>query len=121
MSHFTKVNGAGITDPQAFFQACFDLGIDGERAENTMVRGWRGRTVWANHVLKRSNGYDIGLIRNDHGKLEIVADFMGCSVPGNVIMQHALKNQIAARYKRLGFRVAVETDENKNLVVNLTR
>lgn len=137
MSHFTKLDKADITDPKAFVAAAQELGFDGKVEEDTQLRGFDGNTLKAD-VAIRCKKYDLGIVKNERGRYDMIADFWGLRMQGlpeklqnmgvstDEGIQHALlrtttKHSLMSTYKRKGFMARVQEDEKHNITVTLTR
>jgi hypothetical protein len=142
MSHFTKLDRAQITDPEAFVEACAEIGlVDVLRADsNGMVRikDYFGKQTDVD-VAVAAGKYHVALARNpDTGKYDMVADWWGVrnalAALGNREWQRArdsdlqdfllrttTKNSIVSRYRRKGFRAEIQEDESHNIKIRLRR
>ena len=80
MSHFTKCD-LKMTNVEALKKALGDMElnvVEAEAGQSVVVRGYRGQTLAAD--LKIDMGtYDIGVVKNDDGTLDLVADWWGVS------------------------------------------
>lgn len=76
MSHFTTIK-VEIRNGEILHQVLQELGYRVER--HAKVRGYQGRQVEADYVIRQSNGYDLGF-RQDDDRYELVADFWGAKI-----------------------------------------
>lgn len=78
MSHFTKCE-LKMTNLAAIKAALADLAVSFQAAEehqSVTVRGYQGDTLEA--AIKIDMGkYDIGVVANEHGTYDLVADWWG--------------------------------------------
>lgn len=135
MSHFTKLDRAQITSPEAFIAACAELGFDQVNRE-CKIKDFYGKEITADLAIKCGK-YDLALVKNETGKYDMVADWWGVrGVMGqsaadkkigndtdlqDFLLRHTTKHTIINKYRREGFRADVSEDENQNLNVKLTR
>jgi hypothetical protein len=98
MSHFTRCD-LKLTNPEALKRALGDLGLEVQEAgagQSVSVRGWRGQTLDA--AMKVDLGtYDLGVVRDEHGGLELVADWWGIETTKGVT-EEEWKTRIRQRY-----------------------
>lgn len=137
MSHFTKLDKANIKSPQAFIEACKELGLTNIKENNVITDYYGNKTTAA--VSVKVGEYDIGLQENDAGNFDMIADWWGVrkqNLPGemtskmksktedeiqNCMLRYTTKHTITARYKKAGYKVNVSENEDRSLVVNLTK
>jgi hypothetical protein len=98
MSHFTKCD-LKMTNVEALKKALADMElnvIEAEAGQQVVVRGYRGQTLQAD--LKIDMGkYDIGVVKNDDGTLDLVADWWGVETTKGV-SEEELKTRLKQRY-----------------------
>lgn len=76
MSHFTQIKTKAI-NKQAIKRALKRLYPNYEVVEDSVVRGWMGRTQKADVVLKAKQGdYDLGFVKQSDGTFSSVAESM---------------------------------------------
>ena len=71
MSHFTEIK-TQIKDITALRAACKELGL--ELIENADARGYGGRCLHGDYVIKLKGPYDIAVQRQTDGSFNLVAD-----------------------------------------------
>ena len=129
MSHFTKCD-LKMTNYEALKKALADMELAFQEAEENQtvsVRGYRGQTLDAS--LKIDMGtYDIGVVKQDDGTLDLVADWWGVETTKGV-SEEELKTKLKQRYayhnvlmacEAKGYTVEEEVNEEDgtiNLVV----
>lgn len=98
MSHFTKCD-LKMTNVEALKKALADMElnvVEAEAGQSVVVRGYRGQTLSAD--LKIDMGtYDIGVVKNDDGTLDLVADWWGVETTKGV-SEEELKTRLKQRY-----------------------
>lgn len=98
MSHFTKCD-LKMTNLEALKKALADLElnvVEAAQGQSVVVRGYRGQTLEA--ALKVDMGtYDIGVVKNDDGTLDLVADWWGVETTKGV-SEEELKTRLKQRY-----------------------
>ena len=98
MSHFTKCD-LKMTNVEALKKALADMEmnvVEAEAGQQVVVRGYRGQTLSAD--LKIDMGtYDIGVVKNDDGTLDLVADWWGVETTKGV-SEEELKTRLKQRY-----------------------
>jgi hypothetical protein len=98
MSHFTKCD-LKMTNVEALKKALVDMElnvVEAAEGQSVMVRGYRGQTLEAS--LKIDMGtYDIGVVKNDDGTLDLVADWWGVETTKGV-SEEELKTRLKQRY-----------------------
>ena len=108
MSHFTKCE-LKMTNLAAIKAALADLQMEFEAAEEQQlvtVRGYRGDTLKA--AIKVDMGqYDIGVIANEHGTYDLVADWWGVETTKGV-SEAEFKDQLSQRYQYHNVKQACE-------------
>jgi hypothetical protein len=108
MSHFTKCE-LKMTNLAAIKAALKDLAMDFEFAEENQqvtVRGYRGDTLKA--AIKINMGqYDIGVIANEHGTYDLVADWWGVETTKGV-SEAEFKDQLSQKYQYHNVKMACE-------------
>ena len=108
MSHFTKCE-LKMTNLAAIKAALADLQMKSEFAEEhqqVTVRGYRGDTLKA--AIKIDMGqYDIGVIANEHGTYDLVADWWGVETTKGV-SEAEFKDQLSQRYQYHNVKQACE-------------
>lgn len=129
MSHFTKCD-LKMTNYEALKKALADMELAFQEAEegaSVSVRGYRGQTLDAS--LKIDMGtYDIGVVKQQDGTLDLVADWWGVETTKGV-SEEELKTRLKQRYayhnvlmacEAKGYSVEEEVNEEDgtiNLVV----
>ena len=108
MSHFTKCE-LKMTNLAAIKAALADLQMKFEAAEENQqvtVRGYRGDTLKA--AIKVDMGqYDIGVIANEQGTYDLVADWWGVETTKGV-SEAEFKDQLSQRYQYHNVKQACE-------------
>jgi hypothetical protein len=108
MSHFTKCE-LKMTNLAAIKAALADLALDFQFAEENQqvtVRGYRGDTLKA--AIKINMGqYDIGVIANEHGTYDLVADWWGVETTKGV-SEEEFKHQLSQKYQYHNVKMACE-------------
>ena len=98
MSHFTKCD-LKMTNVEALKKALADMEmnvVEAEAGQQVVVRGYRGQTLSAD--LKIDMGtYDIGVVKNDDGTLDLMADWWGVETTKGV-SEEELKTRLKQRY-----------------------
>jgi hypothetical protein len=98
MSHFTKCD-LKMTNFEALKKALADMElsvVEAAEGQSVVVRGYRGQTLEAS--LKIDMGtYDIGVVKNDDGTLDLVADWWGVETTKGV-SEEELKTRLKQRY-----------------------
>ena len=98
MSHFTKCD-LKMTNVEALKKALADMEmnvVEAAAGQQVVVRGYRGQTLSAD--LKIDMGtYDIGVVKNDDGTLDLVADWWGVETTKGV-SEEELKTRLKQRY-----------------------
>jgi hypothetical protein len=98
MSHFTKCD-LKMTNYEALKKALVDMElnvVEAAEGQLVVVRGYRGQTLEAS--LKIDMGtYDIGVVKNDDGTLDLVADWWGVETTKGV-SEEELKTRLKQRY-----------------------
>jgi hypothetical protein len=98
MSHFTKCD-LKMTNVEALKKALADMElnvVEAEAGQQVVVRGYRGQTLQAD--LKIDMGtYDIGVVKNEDGTLDLVADWWGVETTKGV-SEEELKTRLKQRY-----------------------
>jgi hypothetical protein len=129
MSHFTKCD-LKMTNYEALKKALADMELafqEANEGQSVSVRGYRGQTLDAS--LKIDMGtYDIGVVKQDDGTLDLVADWWGVETTKGV-SEEELKTRLKQRYayhnvlmacEAKGYTVEEEVNEEDgtiNLVV----
>ena len=129
MSHFTKCD-LEMTNYEALKKALADMELafqEAQEGQTVSVRGYRGQTLDAS--LKIDMGtYDIGVVKQDDGTLDLVADWWGVETTKGV-SEEELKTRLKQRYayhnvlmacEAKGYSVEEEVNEEDgtiNLVV----
>ena len=108
MSHFTKCE-LKMTNLAALKAALEDLQLKFEMAEEgqtVTVRGYRGDTLQA--AIKIDMGqYDVGVVANEHGTYDLVADWWGVETTKGV-SEEELKHQLSQKYQYFNVKQACE-------------
>lgn len=108
MSHFTKCD-LKMTNIEALKKALADMELDVVEAaegQSVVVRGYRGQTLEAS--LKIDMGtYDIGVVKNDDGTLDLVADWWGVETTKG-LSEEELKTRLKQRYAYHNVLIACE-------------
>jgi hypothetical protein len=98
MSHFTKCN-MKITNLVALRRALEDLKYNFKQAEqgqNVEVRGWRGQKLAAEISIDMGK-YDIGVVKNENGTYDLVADWWGVETTQGITEQE-FSEELNQRY-----------------------
>ena len=124
MSHFTKLDRAQITSPEAFKKAAKELGFT-EIKENAEMRGFMGNRQKADVVASRPGcAYDVGIVKAG-SKYDLISDWWGVRQtidnPEDAFVRLTTKHTIVDTYRRQGFMAQVKTDIHNNITVTLTR
>lgn len=88
MSHFTTIQ-TQIRDLVALRAACIELGVS--LVENTVARGYNGRTHKGEYVIKLKGIYDIAVNQQRDGSYGLTCDWYNDHVA----------NEVGANYGRL--------------------
>lgn len=72
MSHFSAIR-VQIKNGDVLKEALQALGYRVQQAAE--VRGYRGEKTFADYVIQRSNGYDVGFRKGTDDNYEIISDF----------------------------------------------
>jgi hypothetical protein len=88
MSHFTTIQ-TQIRDLVALRAACIELGVS--LVENTVARGYNGRTHKGDYVIKLKGIYDIAVNRQQDGTYGLTCDWYNNHV----------EKEVGANYGRL--------------------
>ena len=123
MSHFTKVDTVEIKDIKSFVKAAAELGF--EKIESKTMNGYQGNKMKAEVVVRKKGcQYDIGLVKQKSGKLDLIADWWGVNQTlrdaANKISQLTTKHTIKSKYAKLGF-LAKTTVKDGRVILRLTR
>jgi hypothetical protein len=109
MSHFTKCD-LKMTNYEALKKALADMALEFQEAEegaSVSVRGYRGQTLDAS--LKIDMGtYDIGVVKQQDGTLDLVADWWGVETTKGV-SEEELKTKLKQRYAYHNVLMACES------------
>ena len=108
MSHFTKCE-LKMTNLAAIKAALADLQMKSEFAEENQqvtVRGYRGDTLQGKLCVNMGQ-YDIGVIANEHGTYDLVADWWGVETTKGV-SEAEFKDQLSQRYQYHNVKQACE-------------
>ncbi|HEY9663399.1 MAG TPA: DUF1257 domain-containing protein [Allocoleopsis sp.] len=108
MSHFTTIK-VEIKNGEILHQVLQELGY---RVEcHGKVRGYQGRKVEADYVIRQPNGYDLGF-RRDGDLYELVADFWGAKIDQrsflDSINQKYAHKMLMMTVKEQGFDIETE-------------
>lgn len=128
MSHFSKVK-TQIKDKSILISALKELEYTVK--ENTMIKGYQGKTLKGDVVVKTGGAYDVGFV-NENDNFNMIADWWGLrKIIG--IGEKAFLNKVQKEYtvqkvlkeaKRKGYRVQSrkieETGEVKLVIVRRT-
>lgn len=98
MSHFTKCN-MKITNLVALRRALEDLKYNftqAEEGQHVEVRGWRGQKLNAEISINMGK-YDIGVVKNENGTYDLVADWWGVETTQGVTEQE-FSEELNQRY-----------------------
>ena len=109
MSHFTKCD-LKMTNYEALKKALADMELmfqEAEEGQTVSVRGYRGQTLDAS--LKIDMGtYDIGVVKQQDGTLDLVADWWGVETTKGV-SEEELKTRLKQRYAYHNVLMACES------------
>jgi hypothetical protein len=98
MSHFTKCN-MKITNLVALRRALEDLKYNftqAEQGQHVEVRGWRGQKLNAEIAINMGK-YDIGVVQNENGTYDLVADWWGVETTQGITEQE-FSEELNQRY-----------------------
>ena len=108
MSHFTKCD-LKMTNVEALKKALADMElnvVEAAAGQQVVVRGYRGQTLQAD--LKIDMGtYDIGVVKQQDGTLDLVADWWGVETTKGV-SEAEFKDQLSQRYQYHNVKQACE-------------
>ncbi|MBP0016811.1 MAG: DUF1257 domain-containing protein [Cyanobacteria bacterium SBLK] len=120
MSHFSTIK-VQIKSGEILNDVLQELGYAVEC--NAEIRGYKGKTITADYVIRRSNHYDIGFRQNGE-TYEIVADFWGVNLDRqqfvNSIVQKYAHKTLLATVQEQGFNLEEQetlTDGTVRVVV----
>lgn len=108
MSHFTKCE-LKMTNLAALKAALADLQLKFEAAEENQqvtVRGYRGDTLKAAMRIDMGQ-YDIGVVANEHGSYDVVADWWGVETT-NGTSEAMFKEMVSQKYQYHNVKMACE-------------
>jgi hypothetical protein len=120
MSHFTKCE-MKITNLVALKRALDDLKLkytSAEQNQDVQVRGWRGQKLAAEISIDMGK-YDIGVVKNENGTYDLVADWWGVETTQGVT-EKEFSEQLNQRYayqrvveacEQNGYEMAEQKDE----------
>ena len=130
MSHFTKCD-LKMTNVEALKKALADMElkvVEAAEGQSVVVRGYRGQTLAAD--LKIDMGtYDIGVVKNEDGTLDLVADWWGVETTKGV-SEEELKTKLKQRYayhnvlmacEAKGYTVEEEVDQEDGSIQLVVR
>ena len=108
MSHFTKCE-LKLTNLAAIVAALKDMELkfqEAEAGQQVVVRGYRGDTIKA--AIKVDMGqYDVGIVANENGTYEVLADWWGVETTKGVSQQE-FEHQLNQRYQYHNVKQACE-------------
>lgn len=108
MSHFTTIR-VEIKNGEVLHQVLRELGYRVE--QHGKVRGYQGKRIDADYVIRQSNGYDLGF-RQEGDTYELIADFWGANIDPqkflNPISQKYAHKLLMMTVKEQGFDVETE-------------
>ena len=108
MSHFTTVK-TEIRDAEALKSACAELGFG--FMENARARGFNGRTLKGDYVLRLKGPYDIAVSRTAGGAMALACDWWDGHVENEAgpgygrLLQIYGVHKTAAEARRKGYTV----------------
>ncbi len=108
MSHFTKC-ALKMTNLQALKKALADMQLEFTEAEQqqlVQVRGYRGDKLQAKLSINMGR-YDIGVVENTDGTMDIIADWWGVETTKGV-SEEEFKHQLSQRYQYHNVKQACE-------------
>ena len=106
MSHFTKV-ATKINDLVSLKKALDQLGWKYQsNEEGVVVRGYKGQTLNAEMSIDMGK-YDIGVVKNEAGSYELIADWWGIETTRGVTEEEAVK-ELNAKYAYQRVLVALQ-------------
>ena len=108
MSHFTKC-ALKMTNLQAIKKALEDMKLNvkyAEQGQQVMVRGYRGDSLQAAMSIDMGR-YDIGVVDNQDGTYDIVADWWGVETTKGV-SEEEFKNTLSQKYQYHNVKQACE-------------
>ena len=120
MSHFTKCE-LKIKNLEALKKALADLDLnfsENEQGQAATVRGYRGQTMEAALSINMGK-YDVGVVQNQSGEYELVADWWGVETTKGVTEEEFQQN-LKRRYAYHNVLMACEdkgysVEEEENL------
>lgn len=120
MSHFTKCE-LKLKNLEAIKRAAADLQLGTTQAAETQkatVRGYRGQTMEAAMSIDMGK-YDVGVVQNQEGEYELVADWWGIETTKGVT-ESEFQDQLKRRYAYHNVLMACEekgytVEEEENL------
>ena len=108
MSHFTKC-ALKMTNLAAIKKALADLQLkftEAEQGQTAVVRGYRGDKLQAAISIDMGR-YDIGVIANEQGTYDLVADWWGVETTKGV-SEAEFKDQLSQKYQYHNVKMACE-------------
>lgn len=120
MSHFTKCE-MKITNLVALRRALEDLKLKfttNDQNQEVQVRGWKGQKMNAEIAIDMGK-YDIGVVKNDNGTYDLVADWWGVETTQGTT-EEEFSQQLNQRYayqrvvqacEENGYEMAEQKDE----------
>ncbi len=120
MSHFTKCD-LKLKNRDSLERAIGDLELPcktADRGGSVTVRGWRGQTLEAAMAVDMGT-YDVGVVENDDGSYDLVADWWGVETTKGVtedefkekLSQRYAYHQVMSACAEKGYDVQTETSE----------
>jgi hypothetical protein len=122
MSHFTTIE-TEFRDIDALRDACGELGLD--LIDDADARGYAGRTIPADHVIKLNGPYDVAVTRSNE-RYDLVADFWQGHVERELGTGYSRLKQLYGVHKatrearRSGFHVRRQPQANGTIRLALT-
>jgi hypothetical protein len=111
MSHFSTIK-TELRDREGIIRAARRLGLTVD--EGGDVRGWSGRTIPADVIIRMDDGYDVGLVKNCHGGYDLTADWSMSreanrilGKDGSILTQAYAVDQVCTEAEARGFSVTV--------------
>lgn len=123
MSHFTTIE-TQIRDIAALRSACVEMGL--ELTENTQARGYNGRTIAGEYVIRLKGPYDIALNRQASGTFQLSTDWYEGHVEREVgknfgrLLQFYGVWKTAMEASRKGYLVTRQGFKNGSIKVTIT-
>lgn len=143
MSHFTKLDKANVTSPEAFVKALAELGFNAKPEYNVDIHDAAGQAMCCD-VAVRTHTYDwsgrrvnhIGIQKRKDGRYDLMSDWWSITSKGGLpagfaekhgmnvtdaVLRVTTKHAIVDTYRKQGFVAQVKTNADRSISVTLTR